>query len=87
MSKGTPAEIILDEDVRDRLERLRQERNVSFTEAVNEALREGLAQLRPVPRSARHSFHTKSVSLGGCLLPNLDNIAEALTLGEGEDFG
>jgi hypothetical protein len=87
MPKGTPAEIILDEDVTDRLERLRQERNVSFAEAVNEALRQGLAQLQPRRRSPRPLFHTETVSLGGCLLPNLDSIAEALTLAEGEDFG
>jgi len=49
---------------------------------VNQALREGLQQLdtsEPQP-----IFQTDAVSVGRCLIGNLDNIADALELAENE---
>jgi hypothetical protein len=52
---------------------------------VNEALREGLARIE-APRTARKRHVTKSVSLGRCLLGDIDDVAEALAAADGERF-
>jgi hypothetical protein len=76
--------LTLDDDVAILLKRLSEERQVSFRTLVNEALREGLRQLEaPVPSPA---FRTEPVSLGRCLVGNLDDIAEVLALAEGDAF-
>jgi hypothetical protein len=38
------------------------------------------------PRPARKRHATKAVSLGRCLLDNVDDVAEALAVGDGERF-
>ncbi|ETW97060.1 MAG: hypothetical protein ETSY1_24145 [Candidatus Entotheonella factor] len=49
---------------------------------VDQALREGLRQLQtPAPKEP---FQTDSVSVGRCLIANLDNIAEALERADDE---
>ncbi|MBT9332901.1 antitoxin [Paracidobacterium acidisoli] len=53
--------ITLDADVADLLRRTVQERNVSFKEAVNEAIRTGLKE---VAHAHRQPFRQKTVSLG-----------------------
>jgi hypothetical protein len=58
---------------------------VSLKELVNEALREGLARL-DAPRGPRKRHATKAVSLGRCLLDNVDDVAEALAAADGERF-
>ena len=76
--------LTLDDDVAILLKRLSEERQVSFKTLVNEALREGLRQLEaPAPQTA---FRTEPVSLGRCLVGNLDDIAEVLALAEGDAF-
>ena len=78
------ATLTLDDDVAILLKRLSEERQVSFKILVNEALREGLRQLEaPTPQPA---FRTEPVSLGRCLVENLDDIAEVLALAEGDAF-
>jgi hypothetical protein len=68
--------LTLDSDVATSLKRLCQERQLTMKELVNQALREGLRQLEtPVPKEP---FQTDSVSVGRCLIANLDDIAEAL---------
>jgi YD repeat-containing protein len=52
---------------------------------VNEALREGLARL-DAPRSSRRRRATKEVSLGRCLLVDVDDVAEALAVADGDRF-
>ncbi|HXK23441.1 MAG TPA: hypothetical protein VMS55_12275 [Myxococcota bacterium] len=52
---------------------------------MNEALREGLARLE-APRTPRKRHATKAVSLGRCLLDNVDDVAEALASADGERF-
>jgi hypothetical protein len=75
----------LDEDVAAMLERLRREREESFKELVNEALRRGLRQMTARP-ARRRPFQTKVVDLGRCKLGSIDNISEVLATAEDESF-
>jgi len=75
----------LDEDVAAVLNRLRKTRGESFKVLVNEALRRGLKQMR-TRDSRREPFRTQAVELGPCRIGSIDNIAEALSIGEGESF-
>lgn len=77
--------LTLDDDVARLLERARARRGIPLKQIVNEALREGLARLE-TPRPARRRHTTRAVSLGRCLLDNVDDVAEALALAEGERF-
>ena len=77
--------LTLDDDVARLLERVRRRRRISLKELVNEALREGLARLE-APRTPRKRHATKAVSLGRCLIDNVDDVAEALAASEGERF-
>ncbi len=74
--------ITLDEDVASQLERIQRRRRVSFKQAVNDALREGLAHLeKPAPTER---FRTRAVPLGALRVANLDDVGEALELAEGD---
>lgn len=75
--------LTLDEDVAKRIERLRKRQGLTLREVVNQALREGLSQIE-APQRARKSHTTKAVSLGGCLIGNIDDIAEVLAVAEGD---
>ena len=77
--------LTLDDDVARLLERARQRRGTSLRQIVNDALREGLARLE-APRTPRKRHATKAVSLGRCLLDNVDDVAEALAVADGERF-
>lgn len=74
--------LTLDNDIATSLKRLCQERQVTMKTLVNQALREGIRQLEtPAPKAP---FQTDSVSVGRCLIGNLDDIAEALELADDE---
>jgi hypothetical protein len=75
----------LDDDVAALLERVRKAKDASLKEIVNQALREGLTRMTGPP-PARKPFRTKTVSLGKCYFPNLDNIAEVIAQSEGERY-
>lgn len=76
----------LDDDVAVLIERARAKGERSLKDIVNEALRRGLRQMEePEPRGPRYA--TPSSDLGRCLLGTLDDVAEALAVAEGEDFG
>jgi hypothetical protein len=88
------ATITVDGELAERIERLSQERATSFEDLANAALREGLEHLagetprakgRPEKKSGRISY-THPVSLGGCLVESLDDVAGALAAAEGEAF-
>ncbi|MFZ5870229.1 MAG: antitoxin [Actinomycetota bacterium] len=69
--------VTLDPDTEQLVRRRMRERNVSFKQAVNDAIREGLAQ-----REAPRPFRTRTASLG---VPAV-NLDRALTLaGDLED--
>jgi hypothetical protein len=75
--------LTLDDDVARLLERTRRRRGGSLKQIINDALRAGLARLE-APRAPRKRHATKQVSLGRCLLDNVDDVAEALTVADGE---
>ncbi len=76
----------LDKDVAPTLERLRRSRKAGLKELVNEGLRLGLGQMTAPPAPPRRPFRTGPVSLGRCLVGNVDNVAEVLAVAEGEAF-
>jgi hypothetical protein len=77
--------LTLDDDVAAALEQLRRTRKTSLKALVNEALRQGLEQLR-TPSKPRKAFRTRSVSLGRTRIGSIDNVAEALAMAEGEVY-
>jgi hypothetical protein len=77
--------LTLDPDVTALLEQVREARDGSLKEVVNEGLRHGLKQMVEPTRPAE-PFRTGAVSLGRCLITDVDNVAEALAVAEGEGF-
>jgi hypothetical protein len=77
--------LTLEEDVAKLIERIRKRRGATLRDVVNEALREGLPRLE-TPARPRKRHQTKSVSLGGCLLGDVDDVAEVLAVAEGGGF-
>jgi len=77
--------LTLEKDVAVALERVRKARRASLKTVVNEALRQGLGQMASPP-PARRAARTRAVSLGRCLVGNVDNISEALAIAEGESY-
>lgn len=77
--------LTLDDDVARLLEQVRRKRGGTLKQVVNEALREGLTRLAS-PRRPQKRHRTKPVSLGRCLVGNVDDVAEALAVAEGDDF-
>lgn len=75
--------LTLDKDVAIALERLRKTRKASLKKIVNDALREGLEKMSSPP-PPRRPTRTRAVSLGKCVVGNVDNIAEVLAIAEGE---
>lgn len=76
----------LDDDVAVLIERARAKGAGSLKEVVNEALRRGLRQMEE-PEPERRRYVTTSSDLGRCFVGTLDDVAEALAVAEGEDFG
>lgn len=78
--------LTIDEDVAAALERLRRSRDQSFKDLVNEALRMGIRQMSLPAKKRAAPYRTRAVDAGRCLVGDLDNVAEALAIAEGEDF-
>ena len=75
--------LTIDRDVAVQIERMRQEENDSLKEVVNRLLRQGIrADTDKKPRT--QAIRTKTVDLGRCLIGSIDDVAEALSFGEGE---
>lgn len=74
--------ITLDDDVAGRIREEMVRSGGSFRQVVNDLLRRGLDP-PPVPRGA---YRTPSVSLGRYYPGQLDDVAEALAVAEGEDY-
>jgi len=78
--------LTLDKDVAAALERLRRARKASLKQVVNEALRQGLACMEIPPPAPRKPFRTDKLSVGRCLVDNMDNVTEVLAVAEGKRF-
>ena len=65
------------------LNRERARSKKPLKQVVNEALRAGLTRMTESKQRAE-KYRTETVSLGGCLLPSLDNVAQVLAIAEGE---
>jgi hypothetical protein len=76
--------LTLDDDVAALLERLRERRNATLKAVVNEALRLGLSQIADSKRPGGR-YVQRTVSVGGCRLTNVDDVAEVLAIIEEED--
>ena len=77
--------LTIDDDVAVLLERVRKSRKTGLKSIVNDALRQGLKEMTK-PHKAKRPYRTQSVSLGRCLVGNIDNVAEVLAVSEGEGF-
>lgn len=77
--------ITLEEDVAVSLKRLGKQRGMKFKALINQVLREGIKRMT-APAKKRSVFRTRSVDLGACRAPNVDNVAEVLAVAEGESF-
>jgi len=78
--------LTLDPDVAARLRRTHSRRGGSFKAIVNEALRQGLRRMSDPPPDRPTRYQTPSIGLGSCLHTSLDDVAEVLTVAEGERF-
>ena len=82
---GMRTTLTLEPDVAAALQRLSAEREMTWKELVNVALREGLHQLEnPRPRSARYT--TTPVDPGRPALVGVHSVHELLAFAEGEDY-
>ena len=77
--------LTLDDDVAAVLKRVLAKRGGTLKDVINEALREGLRRLSARPkRSGR--YRTPGVSLGRCLVGNVDDVAEVMAVAESDAF-
>lgn len=77
--------LTLDSDVAALLKRPLKAGKTSRKQLLNDALRIGLHRLStPPPRRKR--YYTRQVDLGPCLVGSIDNVAEVLAIGEGENY-
>ena len=76
--------LTLDKDVATQIERLCKARDQGLKDIINEALRRGLREMTEKPKR-RARFRTSTYD-GGKLLIDVDNVAEALAIAEGEAF-
>jgi hypothetical protein len=75
--------LTIDQDVAVQIERLRRDRDASLKSVVNDVLRRGLREANEAPKK-RKPFRTRTFDVGKVLIPNIDNIAEVISLIEGD---
>jgi hypothetical protein len=78
--------VTLDDDLAVRLEQRRAERGMTFKEALNDALRRGLAAADEQEHVGPEHATTRPLPLGRRLIGDIDSVAEALAAAEGETF-
>ena len=78
--------VTLDDDLAIRLERHRTQRGESFKQALNEAVRVGLAKLEEGADAAPRMSQTRPLPLGRRLVGSIDNVGEVLAIADGEDY-
>jgi predicted transcriptional regulator len=76
--------VTLEDDVATALARLEKQEGLAPKEVINRAVREFIARRGRKEKSA--PFRTATVDLGELRIGSLDDVAEALALGEGDDF-
>ena len=77
--------VTLDDDLAVSLEQRRAERGMTFKDALNDAVRRGLAVAEE--QAGPMAVTTRPLPLGRRLIGDIDNVAEALAAAEGEAFG
>ncbi len=77
--------VTLDDDLAIRLERHRTQHGESFKQALNEAVRVGLAKLEERADTVPEVSQTRPLPLGRRLAGSIDNVGEVLAIAEGED--
>lgn len=75
--------LTLDDDVAVLLEKLRKKRDATLKEVVNDALRLGLSAIES-PESPSQPFRIRARPMGALI--QIDNVAEAITLIEGDGY-
>jgi hypothetical protein len=75
--------VTLDDDVAAQLEHLMKVQGLGFKEALNRVLRRGFERGTAAPRER---YRLRSFETGAPLIP-LDDVADALAVAEGEDYG
>lgn len=75
--------ITLDDDTGRMLEELQRQRSMSFKDAVNDSLRAGLSVLLAKKEKRRQRYAIEPTPAAP-RVSNLDNIAEVLSLSEGD---
>jgi len=78
--------VTLDDDLAIRLERHRTRHGESFKQALNEAIRVGLARLEERADAAPEVSQTCPLPLGRRLAGSIDNVSDVLAIAEGEDY-
>lgn len=78
--------LTLDDDVAALLRRVLARRKASLKEVVNHALRDGLREMLQRPAKPHRPYRTPSISVGRCLVDNVDDVAEVLAIAEGENY-
>ncbi len=73
--------VTLADDVTAELERMRRERSIGVSEALNELVRAGMVR----KKEPRKKFVQRTHSLGRAYI-DVTNVAEALELAEGPDY-
>ena len=72
-------------DVASLVDRMRSVRNQTLESIINEALRLGLRMMAEPPGQSE-VYRTPGVDLGRCRFGSLDDVAEVLAVGDGEQF-
>jgi hypothetical protein len=75
--------LTIDDDLAAEINRRRRQQDASLKKVVNDALRLGLCA-QETPPKPKQPFRMKTYDMGEQLIP-LDNVAEAISLLEGDD--
>lgn len=77
--------LTLEADVAARLEKLREQRDGSLKDLVNDLLRRGLEAVER-GSEAREPYRIAPHDAGQCRIPDLDSLHHSLSIGEGEGY-
>lgn len=77
--------VTLEDDVAAALRNFEKKRVTSRRQLINEVLRRGFKDMSAKPKP-RKRFQTQAVDMGRCLISNIDNVTDAIAIGEGEAF-